>query len=408
MLLTPLFLALCMGGQVVGQPFGWRGDGSGRFPAAAPPTRWNIDEENGIRWTAAVGKGASSPAIAGERIFVTAEPALLVCLDRAGKVLWQRDDGPAGLPPEVPPPKKRAAAHRDCGYATATPVTDGEFVYASYGSGVVACHDFDGNRKWLRLFDQEQVLEYGRTASPLLVGDVLLVSANHLIGLRRQTGQTLWEAPDAPAVYGTPVAARLGGVDVVFTPHGECVRVSDGRVLAKNLCKLEYTSPIVCEGTIFFVGSKTFAARLPAAADEPIKLERLWESDDVEGEFYASPVCHEGILYCVNNEGSLYALDAKTGALIYRQELEIASADGKPGGPLAHLSPRITRAAKNLVVCNDAGESLVIAPGRQYRQAARNLLDKGAGASPIADGELLLLRGGAKLYGLGSPQGNPP
>ena len=59
------------------------------------------------------------------------------------------------------------------------------------------------------------------------------------------------------------------------------------------------------------------------------------------------------------------------------------------------------------MVSNDRGQSLVIAPGKQYRQVALNFLDKGSGASPAAAGKLLLVRGGGKLYGLG-PQGSGP
>ena len=75
--------------------------------------------------------------------------------------------------------------------------------------------------------------------------------------------------------------------------------------------------------------------RLPAAAGEQIRFERVWGSDDVDGEFYASPVCHEGILYCVSNEGVLYALDARTGGMLYHQKLPIPSGSGKAGGPPA-------------------------------------------------------------------------
>jgi outer membrane protein assembly factor BamB len=378
--------------------YGWRGDGSGRFPVADPPTQWNIDQDSGIRWTADVGRGQSSPVIAGGKIFITAESSLLVCLDRDGKILWKQDNGLASLPPGIPPPRKRAAAHRDCGYAVATAVTDGKFVYASYGTGVVACHDLQGRRQWVRLFDEQQEVEYGRTTSPLLVGDVLLVTVSQLKGLRRQTGETLWEAPAAKAAYGTPAAARIGGVDVVITPHGECVRVSDGRILAKKLCKMEYLSPVVHERMVYCFGSTTFAARLPEAAGEQIALERTWDSDEVDGECYASPVYHEGILYGVTNDGIVYAFDGKTGALVYRQELAMPSASGKLGGRVANLYASVTLAGKYLLVCNDAGESLVIAPGRQYRQVSHNYLDKGSGASPVADGKTLLVRGGGKLY----------
>ncbi len=393
-----MMLMLCLAASASAQGFGWRGDGSGRFRNADPPAQWNIDPDSGIRWKADVGRGQSSPVIAAGKIFITAEPSLLVCLDGDGKLLWKQDDGLASLPPGIPQPRKPAGAHRDCGYAVATAVTDGKFVYASYGTGVVACHDLEGRRQWVRLFDEQQEGEYGRTASPLLVGDVLLVTVTHLKGLRRQTGETLWEATEAKAAYGTPAAARIGGVDVAITPHGECVRVGDGRILAKRLCKMEYVSPVVHEGMVYFSGSTTVAARLPAAAGEQISLERVWDSDEMEGECYASPVYHEGNLYCVSNDGVLYAFDAKTGALVYHQELAMPSASGKLAGRVANLYASITLAGKYLLVCNDAGDSLVIAPGRQYRQVSHNFLDKGSGASPVADGKALLVRGGGKLY----------
>jgi hypothetical protein len=264
--------------------------------------------------------------------------------------------------------------------------------------GVVACHDLEGRRRWVRLFDEQQEADYGRTASPLLVGDVLLVTVSRLKGLRKQTGETLWEAPEAKAAYGTPAAARIGGVDVVIAPRGECVRVSDGRILARKLCKMEYVSPVVQERTVYFFGSTTFAARLPETAGQQIALERIWDSDEVDGECYASPVYHEGILYGVDNGGILYAFDGKTGALVYRQELAIPSASGKLGGRVANLYASVTLAGTRLLVCNDAGESLLIAPGRQYRQVSHNDLDKGSGATPVADGTNLLLRGGGKVY----------
>ena len=80
----------------------------------------------------------------------------------------------------------------------------------------------------------------------------------------------------------------------MFTPHGECVRLSDGRVLAKKLCELEYTSPVVHEETVYFVGRETLRRPPARGGRRQIKLQRLWESDDVEGELYASPVCHDG------------------------------------------------------------------------------------------------------------------
>src|SRR5258707_13909436 len=66
--------------------FGWRGDGSGRFPGATPVTEWSATKN--VRWAAVVGRRYSSPIVTDKFVFVTSEPDLLICLDRAGgKVL---------------------------------------------------------------------------------------------------------------------------------------------------------------------------------------------------------------------------------------------------------------------------------------------------------------------------------
>ena len=62
------------------QTTGWRGDGSGRFTKAQPPTKWSKDSEN-ILWKAELQKGYSSPVLSGGRIFVTAQPAEVICID---------------------------------------------------------------------------------------------------------------------------------------------------------------------------------------------------------------------------------------------------------------------------------------------------------------------------------------
>ena len=170
---------------------GWRGDVTGRYPDARPPTEWDADDGTNILWQAEVGKSQSSPVAAGQRIFVTAEQDLLLCLDRkTGKVLWKRDNGPGALRP-ADRPDGRPPVGPGGGYSIPTPVTDGKFVYVSYGTGIVACCDMAGGRKWIRIIKRPQVTEYGRAASPLLVGGKLLVSIGALIALDPQTGRTL-------------------------------------------------------------------------------------------------------------------------------------------------------------------------------------------------------------------------
>lgn len=388
---------------VWGEGVGWRGDGTGRYPKADPPTQWDIDQGTNILWQIEVGPGQSSPVVMGNRILITAARDLLLCVERrSGKVLWKRDNGYDALPAEVEPPKKRPPAYPSCGYCTATPVTDGNCVYVSYGTGIVVCYGLDGRRRWIRYFDRRQLNGYGRTASPLLVGKKLLVSIGGLLALDPQTGKILWETTEAKPSYGTPAAARIAGVDLVVTPKGDCVRVADGRILARRLGKMEYPSPVVHQRIVYFVGGPTVAVELSAEGGEEIRPERLWEADDVEGAFYASPVCHDGVLYCVSNQGVLYALDATTGEIEYRKELEIPSASGMPGMEAANVYGSLTMAGKHLLLANDVGDTLVLVPGRVYREHSHNYLDGGSGATVVADGKLLLFRGKKKLYCIGS------
>jgi outer membrane protein assembly factor BamB len=381
---------------VPGRPFGWRLDGTGRFLDVDATIRWSIDEKLGIGWQTEVGDGLSSPVVAGDRVFLTAEQDQLICVDRKqGEVLWRKDNGFATLPPEMEVQKDLGPS--SCGFATPTPITDGKFIYASYGTGIVVCYDLDGERRWVRYFDLPLVTEYGRSASPVLAGGRLVISISRLIALDPTTGKTIWDAKEAGATYGTPAVAKICGVDVLVTPIGHCVRVSDGEILAEGIGGTLYNSPIVRDDVVFFVSTTASAVRLSKNADGKIKAEQRWETD-LEGEFFSSPVWHDGIVYVVGNEGVLFALDEKTGKIVWQKELPIPSQGGMGPGEPANIYASLAIAGKHLYVANDIGNVLVVTPGQEYKEVAQNELDDGSGASPVFDGKQLFLRGGNKLY----------
>jgi outer membrane protein assembly factor BamB len=396
--LSLVFVLLAARAQ--GQGSGWRGDGTGQYPRANPPLTWDVAADKNILWRAKVGASQSTPVFAGDRILLTAEPDRLLAVDRrSGKILWSVENSYAALPSSVKRPEKKPPTAEGCGYSTPTPVCDGRCVFVVFGTGIVASYDLDGNRKWIRCLDLTQVTEYGRSASPVLAGGKLLVSLSGLTALDPQTGEVLWDAPKARSAYGTPAVARIGDVDVILTPQGDCVCVADGRILARKLGSANYASPLVSAGAVYFVGTRTVALRLPEKAGDSLQFQKLWDTDEIEGQVFASPVCHEGLLYCVSNDGVLYVLDVQNGNVVYRKELEIQSASGRIGAPVG-VYPSITLTGKHLLVGNASGEMLVLTPGREYQEIAHNRLDKGAGSSPVADGSLLLLRGGTSLFGL--------
>lgn len=382
----------------VARAFGWRGNGTGRFQNVTPPTTWDGDEGTNILWQTAVGEGYSSPVLTGGKVFVTSEQDLLVCVDRkSGRILWQKDNGFESLPPAIKVEEKRPPT--TCGYSTPTPVTDGNAVYACYATGIVAAYDPTGNRRWVRYFDLPQMTEYGRSASPVLVDGRLLVSISHLIALDAKTGRTLWEATDAEAAYyGTPVVTTIGDVEVVITPAGDCVRVADGRILAREIGGAEYNAPVVHDGVVYFADTVSTALKLPATPSDTIECKELWEVD-LEGEFFSSPVYDDGIIYLASNEGVLFALDVGTGKTLWEKPLEIPSASGM--AEPANIYPSLAIAGGMLYLANDTGTMLVLKPGRAYKEIAKNVLDDGGAACPVFDGKCLYLRGGEDLYCIG-------
>src|SRR5207245_5705663 len=177
----------------------WRGPlGTGVAPGGRPPVKWSENEH--IRWkTALPGKGHSTPIVWGERIFLTTaipygEPvpprlparpgahdnlsltrhhefAVLAVNRRDGAILWQRTVH-KDLPHE--------AGHVTASLASASPVTDGERVYAFFGSYGLYCLDTDGKLLWQKTLGQMHSKHgHGEGSSPALHGDTLIVNWDH-------------------------------------------------------------------------------------------------------------------------------------------------------------------------------------------------------------------------------------
>lgn len=236
-------------------------------------------ESKNIRWvTELPGRSTSTPILVGDRIFLAAEPDLLVCVDKnSGKLLWsaannyyeafpvdQRRSNPdyaMTIDPLVsqlktePDRLKRMQLRRDIqrglvaidadrfdlnfdghfaahfgivGFSMPTPVSDGKHVYVWSGLGVAACYDLDGRRQWITRVPTGP-LEYG--SSPALANGVLAVFLGQLSGLDAQTGKLLWTQPKIHKNVASLMAATLAGQQVFVSQLGEVIRPSDGAVL---------------------------------------------------------------------------------------------------------------------------------------------------------------------------------
>jgi len=367
----------------------FRGSGYGVYPGAQVPLKWSSATK--ARWKAEIGKGYGSPVISGRHVFVTAEPDKLHCVDlKNGKVLWTRTNGFTQLPAEQV--SKARKQDTDCGYATPTPYTDGRHVWVVYGTGVVACFDMEGKRRWIRYIDQKQINEYGRSASPVMADGKLIVTITHLMALDPKTGRILWEQPQAKEAYGTPAVIRIEKRDVLVTPTGHLVAGDDGRVLASDMGTAATTSPVVHGGVVYFCDSETTAWKLPDSYKA--KPKELWLAE-MPGEYFASPVLHGGILYCVANEKILYAVNAADGELLYEKDL---IAGDTPMKDETEIYPSLILANGQLLVTNCGGQTAVIKPGSKCELLRINELPPGSGSTPAISGNHILIRSGSQLF----------
>ena len=212
-------------------------NGSGIAADAMPPAEWG-DSQN-VRWKAELpGPGSSSPIVVGERIFVTCYSGYgdgsngdmqklqrhLVCVNRAdGKIAW------SSAIPAVQPEDNYGGFLTEHGYASHTPVSDGEHVYVFFGKSGAAAFDLTGKKLWQTgLGTASNGKNWGSAGSPILYKDFVIINASEegraIVALEKKTGKIAWKAEGNALGYsfGTPVLAEgEGRTDLVFSLPGE-------------------------------------------------------------------------------------------------------------------------------------------------------------------------------------------
>ena len=165
-------------------------------------------------------------------------------------------------------------------------------------------------------------------------------------------------------------------------------RASDGKPLAQGIGKLEYATPVIQDGIVYFIEKKATAVKLPdeiGGAYEP-----LWTARVQGSRHYSSPVIHEGLIYAISREEKFSILDAKTGAPVFAKDLDLGTETNS-----AYTS--ITLAGGKLFIGAESGTTEVIEPGKTYREIGRNAVE-GFRSSPVFAGKRMYLRAFDHLY----------
>ncbi|MFO7900824.1 MAG: PQQ-binding-like beta-propeller repeat protein [Planctomycetota bacterium] len=284
----------------------------------------------------------------------------------------------------------RPPTNKTNGFSTCTPATDGEHVWMLFGNGVLACYDLEGERRWIKLV-RKPSHGYGHSASPVLAeGKVVVHIRNELVALDKATGKELWKAGSRKR-WGTPVVTTVGDVCVVVTANGDVVRASDGKPLAKQVAGLTYCAPIIHEGVAYFIQHGGRAVKLEPGPDGAVKTTKLWTTKPKKDRYYASPVYHDGLLYCVTQKAMFSVIDAKTGEVVHTERLKLGRGT---------VYPSIAVAGGFIFVSSDSGRTAVLEPGRKPKLIATNELERFR-SSPVFQGDRLYVRAYKHLYWIG-------
>lgn len=390
-------------------------DGTATSEDRGLPTTWGDDEN--LVWKAELpGGGASSPIVVGDRVFVTCYSGYgldvespgdlknlkrhLLCLDRAtGDKIWSYDVAAEG----------RESNYVDFlvqhGYATSTPVSDGERVYALFGTSGVHAVDFDGRRLW-----QADVGElshnWGTGGSLVLEGDLLLVNAavesDAFIALDKHSGQEIWRVKRLISSWSTPAAIDLpdGRRELIVSIRSKLLGLDPATGENRWTCQTKQAyaspSPIVHGGLVYAFGGKpnVLLAVRPGGSGDVSESHVLWRAAGV-GSGITSPVFYQGHIYTVDEGGIVGCVDAESGQVLYRERFA-------PAGARLYASP-VAADGKLFAVSREHG-TYVLAAGAKFKQLAVNRLagdDSIFNATPAISRGQLLLRSNRAIYCLG-------
>lgn len=349
-------------------------EATGHSTETGLPVAWDA---RSILWkTPLKGRGQSSPIIWGDRIFLTSavddgKQRLVFGIDRkSGKVLWEQVAW-TGTPEPT---------HVMNGWASATCVTDGQHVYASFGKAGLHCYTVDGRHVWSRhLGEFISKTKRGTAASPILAGDLVIFNGDsesdpYLFGIDKRTGQTVWKT-ERPARegYSTPLVVTVNGRQELVLNGDPFVAGYDpatGKQLwfCKSFAPRGEPAPTIANGILYVINGQpgdVYAVR-PGGSGDVTKTHIVWHTPRKGGRDQPCPTVAGNYLLVPNLEGILTCYDVKTGKELWKERISTARTSASP----VVVEGRV-------YFINEKGEVIVVEPGPELKVVARNNVDPG-------------------------------
>lgn len=393
----------------------WRGPrNDGTSTETDLPTKWSKTEN--VKWRLELpGAAPSTPVVWEDRIFLTSADGndlVLLCADTSGNLLWKRKVGSGN----------KDIRQGESNMAAPSPTTDGEYVWAFFGTGDLACYDFDGNRIWQ--FNVQEgynkfSIYWGVSTSPLLDGDRLylqLMDTNNqlVLALDKSTGKEIWKhlrKTDARSEclhsYASPVVYRFDGQEFLITHGADYVVAHDlkdgseiwrcGGLQNENSYNnnLRFVAtPVAVSGLIVVPSAKNgpILGLKPQNATGDItqsKAHYHWKRADNTPDV-PSPLVHDGLVYLCRENGVLICLDARTGEQYYMERTH----------DRRHRASPVYADGKVYVVAMD-GMVTVVKAGRKFEVLAQNGMGERTAASLAISNGVIYMRTHDALYAIG-------
>jgi len=329
----------------------------------------------------------------------------------SGKLKWEREahnGSPFG------------GRHRKNTFASETPATDGERLYAYFGNVGLFAYSLDGKLLWTTKFDpQPMYLDFGTAASPIVSdGRVFVVHDNegqsYVAAVDAKTGKHLWRMErDITAPQGSGWSSpyiwkhdqRIELI-VIGRQHAIAYAPDTGKELwrLRGLTGQSTPTPVAADGMLFLATGSQGESNRPVFAVRPgangdISLAKGEESNAFVAWFHprasaytSSPLVYRGRMYVVNDNGILTVFDAKTGKEIYK---------ARAGGSGNTFSASPWAADGKVYLLSEDGHTFVIEAGDKYVELAKNSMDEMSFASPALAPNTIFLRTQTKLYRIG-------
>jgi outer membrane protein assembly factor BamB len=321
----------------------------------------------------------------------------ILCIDRnTGKTIWQRTAC------EVVP---HEGHHETGSFASASPITDGKLLYASFGSRGIFCYDLDGNPKWNKdLGDLRIRFSFGEGSSPALFEDTLVQicdqeAGSFIVTLDAGTGTEKWRKPrDEVSTWGTPLIVEGAGRMQVVTSGTNRIRSYDlksGELIWE--CGGLGSNPIACPVAVDGLAIVMTGHNDPAGIAVPLDSQGditdtkkiAWR---IEGStpYVPSPLVYGDTIYFTKSRNAiLSSVAAKTGEyIISQQRLPAISA--------LYASP--VAANGRIYISSREGTTVVVKHDSKLDVLATNRLDETIDASPAIVGKDLIIRTESSLY----------